>query len=213
MVATFSELTRSISKEAEEGFEKTASRLREDIRNKVRQVNATFFALLVSKGIGRVSPPDLGGFTPIWGPLQDTYRLWKIRHGYSRGFFKMTGDLGDALRSRDTQKTFGSPVIQRREAGFTGKPGVTLKKGRARTETGKFARLEDVFRRVNERITVTPFPKAVDATEKEIAGLFPNFIAKKLTAWRGDTRRALVGPFLDWWIKNRITKAIDQVVR
>ena len=173
---------------------KAAWRKAQKVRDRVERLVSGFFKELVTVGIDVLQPPDLGDYTPDWEPLSDS---WIERKG-GEEFYFATGALEATLRGKNTTSVFGRPQV------FLDWNG-----GSRKVTAGAIAEYKETQKLTGLKIRVIPFPRATEFNaEALVGGGDDTKTFYKLVNPGGHKFRPLITPFLTWYIRVKIRRAM-----
>lgn len=222
MALTFKAVGTEILAVIERELDREVGGLTQKLEKIVREENKKFFNILVKKGFGKSSQPNLGNFTPsAWQPLSKNYVEFKKKHGLGKGFFRKTGALEGQLKALNPESVLGRPRADGFRSGSRGNPDLVqstfVRRGKTITQPrlrGRFASPDELFRTFRGQIFINPIPKIKfglkGKAQEEL--LFPgneNNIINKFSNPRDRRLRPLLANYIDWWINVHILNKVN----
>ncbi|KGM36132.1 hypothetical protein P409_00355 [Inquilinus limosus MP06] len=164
----------------------------------VEKANKDFFRVLSSKIIGSSGQPSLDGVpVPRWRPLTERY-LRRKQKRRNPGFYRYEGKLKQALDHMNATTFLGTVAVQTNFQGT--RAPFTLDNGTKELRQGY---------RVTLRLTGLQ-----RIADNDPEGTLPSRLAAyRLTNWRGQRNRSILGPYMRWWTRVRLKKIIDEVLQ
>lgn len=209
-----SRIKNSLYRIANRGIETILEKKIAQINKNINKLQDQFFTILSQKIVGAKSAPDLGAFTPPpWKPLNPKYLMRKRRKGAGDGFFKFTGKLQRSLKQTKAVNAFGKPVAEITQGARSGGKFVTVRNGRAQSETGQFVAMKGL--RVRPVITVDLYPRVTESIRDgrlNMSKYFTKQTAVKLTNWRGREDRPIIAYYMNWWLDVKARRVVTQAL-
>lgn len=107
-------LTARLEVQFERALVKRIKEKEEEIRRKAANLQKFFFKMLIRRGIGVTTAPDLGEYTPVWEPLVYNKKSYPKKSRKQRNldkFYKHTGQLENHLNKLNPAAVFGAPTL------------------------------------------------------------------------------------------------------
>lgn len=163
----------------------------------VNEERDKFFTRMIQKGIDVRGAPDLDEYTPYWPAYSPKYAWMKRRKRGAGGYYFLTGKLKKSLSSAAVPRTvLGNPKVMLDETDVMRK----INGKRVRTVLYEF--------------TVFAAPRLGGLTDHDLhSRLNSKLRAVRLTHVKGDIRRPLFEPFLNWWLAYVVQPRIAGILK